>query len=89
MFFYYYMEMPIYPEQMIYQKYPWRAEIMEREMTPIVASNVSRGFNLSMLTWGIRGALIINRVLFDGCSYDAGDFSHHIIGSGSDAFPCN
>ena len=30
-------------------------------------------------TIGIGGALIVNGNLFDGCSFDAGDFGHHTI----------
>jgi glucokinase len=37
---------------------------------------------------GIGGALIIDGVLFDGSTYDAGDFGHHVICSGDDAFDC-
>jgi len=37
---------------------------------------------------GIGGALIIGGVLFDGCSYDAGDFGHHVICSGDESFDC-
>ena len=51
---------------------------------------------LAMLTLGtgIGGALIHNpspeRVgsLFDGCSFDAGDFGHHVLRSGDEAFAC-
>ena len=42
-----------------------------------------------MLGTGIGGALIINGNLFDGSSFDAGDFGHHVIRSGDDdAFDC-
>lgn len=27
-------------------------------------------------------------VIFDGCSFDAGDFGHHVMSSGADAFAC-
>ena len=37
---------------------------------------------------GIGGALIANGKLFDGVSFDAGDFGHHVIASGESAFPC-
>lgn len=37
---------------------------------------------------GIGGALIIDGVIFDGSTYDAGDFGHHVICSGDDAFEC-
>jgi len=32
--------------------------------------------------------LITNGKLFDGVSFDAGDFGHHVITSGENAFPC-
>ena len=37
---------------------------------------------------GIGGALIINGKLFDGHTFDAGDFGHHVICSGEQAFDC-
>merc|ERR1719263_213964 len=43
---------------------------------------------------GIGGALIHNPsmdkpgAIFDGCSFDAGDFGHHVMRSGPDAFAC-
>jgi len=45
---------------------------------------------LAMLTigTGIGGALIIKGNLFDGSTFDAGDFGHHVIHSGSLAFDC-
>ena len=51
---------------------------------------------LAMLTLGtgIGGALIHDPTparkgaLFDGCSFDAGDFGHHVLRSGADAFAC-
>ena len=51
---------------------------------------------LAMLTLGtgIGGALIhdptpSNRgAIFDGCSFDAGDFGHHVMRSGPSAFQC-
>lgn len=51
---------------------------------------------MAMLTLGtgIGGALLHNPtptspgVLFDGCTFDAGDFGHHVIRSGKDAFTC-
>jgi len=45
-------------------------------------------FAMLTLGTGIGGALIINGKLFDGASYDAGDFGHHVIRSGAEAFPC-
>jgi glucokinase len=52
---------------------------------------VGRGsavFAVLTLGTGIGGALIQNGHLFDGCSFDAGDFGHHVIRSGSAAFAC-
>ena len=45
-------------------------------------------FSLLTLGTGIGGALIIDGKLFDGASFDAGDFGHHVICSGSEALPC-
>lgn len=50
-------------------------------------------FAMITLGTGIGGALIYdekdgNPSLFDGCSSDAGDFGHHVIKTGSDAFQC-
>lgn len=45
-------------------------------------------FALLTLGTGIGGALIINGKLFDGASFDAGDFGHHVIRAGPDGFPC-
>lgn len=39
----------------------------------------SKIFAMLTLGTGIGGALIINRTLFDGISFDAGDFGHHTI----------
>jgi len=53
---------------------------------------VGRGakvFSMLTLGTGIGGALIDKQgALFDGSSDDAGDFGHHVIASGADAFPC-
>ena len=50
----------------------------------------SKVFAFLTLGTGIGGALIINGTLFDGFTFDAGDFGHHVIRSGeSDAFDCN
>ena len=53
----------------------------------------NNGRIVAMLTLGtgIGGALIINNTLFDGSSYDAGDFGHSTIYSqfDEDAFQCN
>jgi len=49
----------------------------------------SQVFAFLTLGTGIGGALLINGKLFDGVSFDAGDFGHHVIRSGADdAFPC-
>ena len=45
-------------------------------------------FAMLTLGTGIGGALIIDGKLFDGSTFDAGDFGHHVIRSGEDAFPC-
>lgn len=36
-------------------------------------------FSMITLGTGIGGALVVNGKLFDGCSFDAGDFGHHSI----------
>ena len=49
----------------------------------------SKIFAFLTLGTGIGGALIINGNLFDGSSFDAGDFGHHVIRScETDAFDC-
>jgi len=50
-----------------------------------IGSNV-----LAMLTLGtgIGGALVNKGHLFDGSTFDAGDFGHHVIHSGPLAFDC-
>eukprot|EP01038_Epipyxis_sp_PR26KG_P013091 gene13091-17545_t len=48
----------------------------------------SRVFAMLTLGTGIGGALLHNGVLFDGSTFDAGDFGHHTICSGVDAFDC-
>jgi glucokinase len=48
----------------------------------------SRVFTLLTLGTGLGGALIIDGQLFDGASFDAGDFGHYVIRSGEDGFPC-
>ena len=45
-------------------------------------------FSMLTLGTGIGGALIIDGKLFDGASFDAGDFGHHVIRSGDQALPC-
>lgn len=53
------------------------------------AGKDSKVFAFLTLGTGIGGALIVNGKLFDGASFDAGDFGHHVIRSGpDDAFPC-
>lgn len=49
----------------------------------------SKVFAFLTLGTGIGGALLINGKLFDGVSFDAGDFGHHVIRTGADdSFPC-
>jgi len=48
----------------------------------------SKVFAMLTLGTGIGGALVIDGKLFDGSSFDAGDFGHHVIRSGEDAFQC-
>jgi glucokinase len=48
----------------------------------------SRIFALLTLGTGIGGALIIDGKLFDGATFDAGDFGHHTIHGGANGFPC-
>jgi len=48
----------------------------------------ARVFAMLTLGTGIGGALIFNGKVFDGVSFDCGDFGHHVIRSGEDAFPC-
>jgi glucokinase len=48
----------------------------------------SKVFAMLTLGTGIGGALVIDGKLFDGSSFDAGDFGHHVICSGADAFAC-
>ncbi|KAL1504262.1 hypothetical protein AB1Y20_010671 [Prymnesium parvum] len=45
---------------------------------------------MATLGTGIGGALLhgARGALFDGCSYDAGDFGHHVLRSGERAFAC-
>jgi glucokinase len=45
-------------------------------------------FSMLTLGTGIGGALVFKGKIFDGSSFDCGDFGHHVIRSGSDAFPC-
>ena len=52
---------------------------------------VGRGssvFALLTLGTGIGGALILDGTLFDGVTFDAGDFGHHVIRAGEDGFAC-
>ena len=50
----------------------------------------SKVFCMLTLGTGIGGAVCIGKdgVLLDGCSFDAGDFGHHVICSGDEAFDC-
>ena len=43
---------------------------------------------IALVGTGIGGALVHGGGLFDGCTFDAGDFGHHVICSGADAFQC-
>jgi len=52
------------------------------------AGRQSSVFAMLTLGTGIGGALVLNGHLLDGCSFDAGDFGHHVICSGVDAFQC-
>ena len=52
------------------------------------AGRSSKVFAMLTLGTGIGGALIIDGRLFDGSSFDAGDFGHHVIRSGEDAMQC-
>ena len=46
-------------------------------------------FAMMTLGTGIGGAFLFSgQTLLDGCSYDAGDFGHHVICSGQQAFDC-
>ena len=46
-------------------------------------------FSLLTLGTGIGGALVIHQKLFDGFTFDAGDFGHAVIRSDGEAFDCN
>ena len=50
------------------------------------AGKFSPVFTMLTLGTGIGGALVVGGKVFDGCSFDAGDFGHHVMRSGSDAF---
>lgn len=52
------------------------------------AGRESKVFVMLTLGTGIGGALVIDGNLFDGVSFDSGDFGHHVIRSGHDAMPC-
>ena len=52
------------------------------------AGRGAKSFSMLTLGTGIGGALIIDGRLFDGCSFDAGDFGHHVIRSGREAIDC-
>ena len=45
-------------------------------------------FCMLTLGTGIGGAVLIDGKLLEGSTYDAGDFGHHVISSGRDAFEC-
>ena len=50
------------------------------------AGKFSPVFAMLTLGTGIGGALCIDGKVFEGCSYDSGDFGHHVIRSGHEAF---
>ena len=52
------------------------------------AGKFSPVFSMLTLGTGIGGALVLEGKVFDGCSFDAGDFGHHTIRSGEEAFDC-
>ena len=49
------------------------------------AGREAKVFSMLTIGTGIGGALVINNTLFDGFSFDAGDFGHALIRSDSDA----
>jgi glucokinase len=53
------------------------------------AGRESAVFSMLTLGTGIGGALVIHKKLFDGSTFDAGDFGHAVIRSDKDAFDCN
>lgn len=53
------------------------------------AGKESAVFSMLTLGTGIGGALVIHKKLFDGSTFDAGDFGHAVIRSDGDAFDCN
>ena len=57
--------------------------------TLLGAGHASRVFSMLTLGTGIGGALVIDKKLFDGATFDAGDFGHSVIRSDADAFECN
>lgn len=52
------------------------------------AGKFSPAFSMLTLGTGIGGALVLNGNVFDGCSFDAGDFGHHVIRGDDGAFDC-
>lgn len=48
----------------------------------------ARVFSMLTLGTGIGGAVLVNGTLLDGASYDAGDFGHHVMCSGTEAMDC-
>jgi len=57
--------------------------------TLLGAGKASSVFSMLTLGTGIGGALVIDKKLIDGATYDAGDFGHSVIRSDVDAFDCN
>lgn len=52
------------------------------------AGKSAKCFSFLTLGTGIGGSLVLDGKLLDGMSFDAGDFGHHVICSGSEAFDC-
>lgn len=52
------------------------------------AGRGSKVFSMLTLGTGIGGALVLQGILFDGATFDAGDFGHHVIRSGEGALDC-
>ena len=53
------------------------------------AGKEAKVFSMLTIGTGIGGALVINNTLFDGSTFDAGDFGHAVIRNDIDAFDCN
>lgn len=64
------------------------AALAERFFSNTTTETVADYFAMMTLGTGIGGAFLSGETLLDGCSYDAGDFGHHVICSGQQAFDC-